>query len=125
LPTRNLYKRVVDRKLTTPDTWEVELSASGDKLASWTRLLAEDKLGALALLRNLRNMMEAGVDDAAIRKALTALKPERVLPFRFIAAARYAPLRARAGGSDAALAGIAGEDERAIPPAGGRVRLDG
>ena len=86
-----LYKRVVDRKLTTPDTWEVELSAGGDKLASWTRLLAEDKLGALALLRNLRNMLEAKVDDAAIRKALLALKPERVLPFRFIAAARHAP----------------------------------
>lgn len=86
-----LYRRVTDRKLTTPDTWEVELSAGGDKLASWTRLLAEDKLGALALLRNLRNMLEAGVDDAAIRKALTALKPERVLPFRFIAAARHAP----------------------------------
>lgn len=86
-----LYKRIVDRKLTTPDTWEVELSASGDKLASWNRLLAEKKLGALALLRNLRNMLEAGVDDAAIRAALTALDPERVLPFRFIAAARYAP----------------------------------
>jgi 60 kDa SS-A/Ro ribonucleoprotein len=86
-----LYGRVVNRTLTTPDTWEVELSASTDQLASWTRLLAEDKLGALALLRNLRNMMEAGVADADIRKALKALKPERVLPFRFIAAARHAP----------------------------------
>ncbi len=87
----SLYKRVVDRKLVTPDTWEVELSASKDKKASWARLLAEDKLGALALLRNLRNLLEAGIEDAAIRKALLALKPERVLPFRFIAAARYAP----------------------------------
>lgn len=86
-----LYKRVVDGTLATPDTWEVELSAGGDKLASWTRLLAEKKLGALALLRNLRNMLEAGVDDAAIRAALVALDPERVLPYRFIAAARHAP----------------------------------
>jgi 60 kDa SS-A/Ro ribonucleoprotein len=86
-----LYKRVVDRTLTTPDTWEVELSASTDKLASWTRLLTEEKLGALALLRNLRNMLEAGVPDPLIRTALKALKPERVLPFRFIAAARHAP----------------------------------
>ncbi len=90
-PHEELYKKVTERKLETPDTWEVELSAGGDKLASWTRLLAEKKLGALALLRNLRNMIEAGVDDAAIRAALTALDPERVLPFRFIAAARYAP----------------------------------
>ncbi len=90
-PHEQLYKKVVDRGLTTPDTWEVELSASDDKKASWTRLLAEDKLGALALLRNLRNMIEAGIDDGEIRKALTALKPERVLPFRYIAAARHAP----------------------------------
>lgn len=90
-PHEALYKKITDRTLTTPDTWEVELSASTDKLASWTRLLAEKKLGALALLRNLRNMVEAGVDDAAIRAALTALDPERVLPFRFIAAARHAP----------------------------------
>jgi 60 kDa SS-A/Ro ribonucleoprotein len=48
-------------------------------------------MGALALLRNLRNMMEAGIDDSLIREAIGALKPERVLPFRFIAAARYAP----------------------------------
>jgi 60 kDa SS-A/Ro ribonucleoprotein len=34
-PHETLYKRVVDRKLTTPDTWEVELSASSDKLESW------------------------------------------------------------------------------------------
>lgn len=86
-----LYKKIVDRTLATPDTWEVELSASTDKLASWTRLLAEKKLGALALLRNLRNMLEAKVEDVAIREALKALKPERVLPFRFIAAARHAP----------------------------------
>lgn len=90
-PHEQLYRKIVDRALTTPDTWEVELSASEDKLASWTRLLTEQKLGALALLRNLRNMLEAGVDDAAIRAALKALKPERVLPFRFIAAARHAP----------------------------------
>lgn len=86
-----LYKKVVDRTLTVPDTWEVELSGSKNKKASWARLLADNKLGALALLRNLRNMMEAAIDDAAIRAALTALKPDRVLPFRFIAAARYAP----------------------------------
>lgn len=90
-PHEQLYKKITDRGLAVPDTWEVELSAGGDKLASWTRLLAEKKLGALALLRNLRNMMEAGVDDAAIRAALTALDPERVLPYRFIAAARHAP----------------------------------
>lgn len=87
-----LWKRLVNDELKTPDTWEVELSASSDKKASWTRLLTEGKLGAMALLRNLRNMITAGVDDMLIRKALVNINAERVLPFRFISAARSAPI---------------------------------
>src|ERR1700722_4772639 len=90
-----LWKRLIDGELATPDTWEVALSAGGSspeaKLASWERLLRESKLGALALLRNLRNMKAAGVDEALVLTALDATRTERVLPFRFLAAARYAP----------------------------------
>jgi hypothetical protein len=86
-----LWKRLINDELKTPDTWEVELSASTDKKASWTRLLNENKLGAMALLRNLRNMESAGVDEKLIRSALTNVKTQRVLPFRFISAARHAP----------------------------------
>jgi hypothetical protein len=43
------------------------------------------------LLRNLRNMAEAKVPEQAVRDGLARMKTERVLPFRFIAAARYAP----------------------------------
>ena len=87
----DLWKRLVDGQLATPDTWEVALSAGDDKRAVWERLLRENKLGALALLRNLRNMAEVKADEALIRDALVRMKTERVLPFRFIAAARYAP----------------------------------
>ena len=86
-----LWKRLVDGQLATPDTWEVALSAGRDKRQAWERLLAENKLGALAMLRNLRNMAEANVSEQAIRDGLERIKTERVLPFRFIAAARYAP----------------------------------
>ena len=86
-----LWKSLVAGTLTTPDTWEVALSAGANKLETWTRLLAEKKLGALALLRNLRNMQTAKVPDETIKAALLAMKTERVLPFRFIAAARFAP----------------------------------
>lgn len=86
-----VWKQLVDGTLPTPDTWEVGLSAAKDKHAEWTRLLAEQKLGALALIRNLRNMTEATVDDTAIRSALRGMKADRVLPFRFIAAARIMP----------------------------------
>ena len=91
-----LWKRLAANELATPDTWEVALSATGrgegaNKREVWQRLLAERKLGALALLRNLRNMQEAGVSEALVEGALAALKADRVLPFRFLAAARNAP----------------------------------
>lgn len=86
-----LWKRLIKDDLKTPDTWEVQLSAGKDKKKTWERLLKEEKLGALALLRNLRNMQTAGVDDELVRDALRTIKSERVLPFRFVAAARFAP----------------------------------
>jgi len=59
-----LWKRLIDGKLVTPDTWEVALSGGADKKATFERLMAEKQLGALAFLRNLRNMKQAGVSDA-------------------------------------------------------------
>lgn len=88
-----LFKRVVDRTLAAPDTWEVGLSGGGDKRETFTRLLSEGKLGYLALLRNLRNMTNAGVDFDLIQDAIVARKGgHRVLPFRYVAAARACPL---------------------------------
>lgn len=86
-----LWKRLIDGTLEPPDTWEVALSSGGDKRAHWERLLREDKLGALALLRNLRNFNLAGVDEDLIFAAMERMDTSRVLPFRFIAAARHAP----------------------------------
>lgn len=88
-----LWQRVVKNELATPDTWEVELSrADGlSKQEKWTRLVSEDKLGALALLRNLRNMEQEGIDDTLIRAALAKMDGRRILPFRYVAAAKAAP----------------------------------
>lgn len=88
-----LWKRLVDDDLATPDTWEVAISSTEntDKHAQWVRLLNEGKLGGLALLRNLRNMQQAKVDDSTIKNAMAKASFKRVLPFRFIAAAKYAP----------------------------------
>jgi hypothetical protein len=87
-----LWKQVKDRTLSTPDTWETALSGGADKRATFERLLREGKLGYLALLRNLRNMQAAGVDTDLIRDAIIARKGAgRVLPFRFVAAARAVP----------------------------------
>jgi hypothetical protein len=90
--TEVLFRKVVNNTLRIPDTWEVELSKGGEnKKTSWARLIEEKKLGSLALLRNLRNMIQAGVEDEMICTAIGEMRTERVLPFRFIAAARYAP----------------------------------
>ena len=86
-----VWKRLIWGRLTTPDTWEVALSSGADKREAWERLLREQKLGALALLRNLRNMREAGVDEPLVLNALREMSAARVLPFRFLAAARHAP----------------------------------
>ena len=86
-----LWKRLAAGELATPDTWEVALSSGGDKRAHWERLLVGGRLGALALLRNLRNMKAAGVSEDYIAAALETMRTDRVLPFRFLAAARYAP----------------------------------
>ena len=86
-----VWKKLADKTLESPDTWEVALSSGADKKATFTRLINEKKLGALALLRNLRNMQTAGVDEGVIRQGLATMKVERVLPFRFITAAKYAP----------------------------------
>lgn len=86
-----LWRKLVKGELATPDTWEVELSKGGDKQASWTRLLAENKLGGLAMLRNIRNMTKAGVADEAIRAGIRRVKAGRLLPINFIAAARHNP----------------------------------
>ncbi len=88
-----VWKQLVEGKLPAPDTWEVALSGGADKKEAFTRLLKEGKLGYLALLRNLRNMAQAGVDEKLVVKAIKARKngAERVLPFRFIAAARVCP----------------------------------
>lgn len=86
------YEGIVRGTLEAPDTWEVALSAGGDKRATFERLLDEGGLGYMALLRNLRGMDEAGVDADKVRKAILARRgASRVLPFRYVAAARAAP----------------------------------
>lgn len=88
-----LWKRVKDRTLATPDTWEVALSGGADKKEAFERLIREGQLGYLALLRNLRNLAQAGVDPDLVKAAIVARKggAQRVWPFRYVAAARAAP----------------------------------
>jgi len=86
------FGRLLDGTLESADTWEVALSAGAGKKESFERLLRDRKLGYLALLRNLRNMDQAGVDAQLVRDAILERRGARqVLPFRYVAAARAAP----------------------------------
>lgn len=86
-----LWKRLVDGTMATPDTWEVALSGGKGKRETFERLMIENQLGALAFIRNFRNMQAAGVEKATIKAYASTLDVSRVLPFRFIAAARAVP----------------------------------
>lgn len=134
-----LFKKLADDELSTPDTWEVALSADDglDKRSKWQRLLAENKLGALALLRNLRNFKEASVDEILILNALKASNVKRVLPFRFIAAARHAPqwepqieakmfesIQGRLPGKTTVLVDVSGSMDNALSGKSDMTRLD-
>jgi 60 kDa SS-A/Ro ribonucleoprotein len=86
-----LWKKLIADEIESPDTWEVALSAGADKKETFERLIREKKLGGLALLRNLRNCQQSGVDLALLREAIDEHPFPRVLPFRFLAAAHHAP----------------------------------
>lgn len=95
-----LWGRAINGNLATPDTWEVGLTnchTPAEKKEFWTRMLTEktekgfNKLGALALIRNLRNMQSVNVDEDNIRSALGSASMSKILPFQLVTAARYAP----------------------------------
>lgn len=85
-------EKLINGELKSFDTWESELSAVGSdveaKKAVWRRLLAENKLGYFALLRNLRNIIQLGdkeLKEMAFNAMLDekAIKRSMLLPFRF------------------------------------------
>lgn len=87
-----LWRRLVENTLATPDTWEVALAGGADKKDTFVRLIQEKKLGYMALLRNLRNMREAGVAKPIVGQALVGgARYSKALPFRYVAAMKAVP----------------------------------
>jgi hypothetical protein len=86
-----LFQRIASDTLETADTWETNLSGGADKRSTFIRLMDENKLGALAFLRNLRNMVECGVPNLTLEAYAARVDASKVLPFRYVAAARVVP----------------------------------
>lgn len=72
--------------LPKAQTWETELSANGNTKESWDKLLAENSLGALAFVRNLRNMMNAKVSETTLLEYMSGLDFDKVFPYQLILA---------------------------------------
>jgi hypothetical protein len=85
-----MWKRLISKTLKTPDTWEVKLSSGADKKESFQDLLESNKMGKLAIIRNLRNMQESGVSKELIKSRLLE-NTRPLLPFQYLAAAREVP----------------------------------
>ena len=101
-----IFDQIAKNELAVPYTWETELSALGQvafkdetqKKAAfrqkWEELINSGKLGYMALLRNLRNVIEAKVSTKHFEMVCaTIANPTQVakakqLPFRFLAAYR-------------------------------------
>jgi len=98
---KSLFDKIAADTLETPYTWEVQLSELGKKDSSieakrtlWEELIDSEKLGFMALLRNLRNIIKVEVSQEHINKVCDTLSnPELVrkskqFPFRFLSAYR-------------------------------------
>jgi len=103
---QQLFDKIVSRTLRTAYTWETELSALGQLnydseeakanafCTKWEELIDSGKLGYMALLRNLRNIMQAGISHEHFQKVCVRLAdPDEVtkakqFPFRYLAAYR-------------------------------------
>lgn len=83
------FKKLSEGTLKRFDTWEDRLSSGEDKCKVFTELLTANKLGGLALIRNLRNMMFAGVDRDLIRSRIATMKTDRIEPFRLMKAMEH------------------------------------
>ena len=68
-----------------------ETSLGDAKREAWERLLARAEAGSARAAPQPSQHAEAGVDEALVLGALREMSTGRVLPFRFLAAARYAP----------------------------------
>jgi len=86
----DMFKRLLEDRLKTPVTWETELSAKGNTKEVWEQLINDNKLGYMAMIRNLRNIIKSGASN--IDKVYEFLGDEekvlknKLLPFRYYSA---------------------------------------
>lgn len=101
-----IFNKIASNTLATPYTWETELSELGKTkytnaeekkravATKWGELIESRKVGYMALMRNLRNIIEAEVSAKHIQMVCDYIANEKAvmgskqLPFRFLSAYR-------------------------------------
>lgn len=101
---REIFKKILNDELETPYTWETELSRTGQQRYAtaaekkeavrntWQQLIASHRMGYMATMRNLRNLLEASIDDDSMEQVCRylanpeAAKNSKQLPFRYLSA---------------------------------------
>ncbi len=105
---QRIFDKIASDSLDVPYTWETEFSALGQQHFSsdqekalaftgkWEELVESGRLGYMALMRNLRNLLQSGVNTHTMQTVCQRLSdPVQVasskqFPFRYLAAYREA-----------------------------------
>jgi len=103
---QDLFNKIANDTLSVPYTWEVELSGVGQQAfrnerakqkairLKWQELIDSGRLGYMAMMRNLRNMLQADISNKHLQIVGDRLsdphqvRKSRQLPFRFLSAYR-------------------------------------
>lgn len=91
-PKSSVVDDYMNSKLENADTWEVNISTGQD---SWKNMVEGNRLGYLALVRNLNNILAEDVDDAWIKQHLVdqlinevSIKKSLIFPYQIYTAYR-------------------------------------
>jgi hypothetical protein len=91
-PKSDTVNDYMNGKLEAADTWEVNISTGKD---SWKNMVEGNRLGYLALIRNLNNILAEDVDDKWIKRNLVdqlinevSIKKSLVFPYQIYTAYR-------------------------------------
>lgn len=91
-PKSDIVNDYMNGKLEAADTWEVNISTGKD---SWKNMVEGNRLGYLALIRNLNNILADDVDDEWIKRNLVdqlinevSIKKSLVFPYQIYTAYR-------------------------------------
>lgn len=85
-PKSKLIDAFVKWNLERSDTWESRISKSGNNSEDWEELMNKNKLGTLAMLMNIRNMLKAWVNQDKLAEYVDKANYKWIFPFQVLRA---------------------------------------